>query len=115
MRKGYTSAIVEGMTSQYEDQQLWKLTSDEWGRDYVSVPTQVPTTWTLLHGWPDRGVLLYKSGTQYEIRAHRYGTRRSYTVWRKGVELPLALYSRLLDAKKRAIKNARGLDRMHVA
>lgn len=104
------------MTTQYDNPKLWVLVSDEWGKDYVSVATTVPKSWARTRGWPDQDILLYtcESG-EYEIRGHKYGTRRSYTVWRQGVELPLTLTGSLRDAKARAVNNANGLDRMHVA
>jgi hypothetical protein len=100
------------MTTQYDNPKLWVLVSGEWGKDYVSTATAVPEKW-VRYSYPD-GMVLHSSG-EYEIRGHRYGTRRSYTVWRQGVELPLTLTGVLKDAKARAVKNAQGLDRMHVA
>ncbi len=104
------------MTTQYDNPKLWVLVSDEWGKDYVSVAAPVPRFWTRTRGWPEQDVLLYTSESgEYEIRGHKYGTRRSYTVWRQGVELPLSLTTLLVEAKARAVNNARGLDRLHVA
>jgi hypothetical protein len=98
--------------SQYDNPKLWVLVSDERGKDYVSVAAAVPEKWTRAR-WP-AGELRYASG-EYEIRGLPYGTRRSYTVWRQGVELPLSITGSLKDAKERAAKNARGEDRTHVA
>lgn len=110
------------MNSQYDNPKLWTLVSDEAGKDYVSTAAPEPLAWRRerrVQGFFD--VMVYTSGN-YEIRGHESGrdsdnnvVRRSYTVWRQGVELPLSLTSRLRDAKARALKNARGEDRMHVA
>lgn len=100
---------------QYDDPKLWKLVSDKAGKDYVSAPAAVPERWSprsIKNAVVD--LVIYVSG-EYEIRGHRYGTRRSYTVWRNGVELPLSFTGQLKDAKERAVKNARGEDRMHLA
>jgi hypothetical protein len=97
--------------NQYDNRKLWVLVSDEAGKDYVSVAAPVPETWNLeIDG---KGRITYVSG-QYTIR-RGLGTRRSYTVLRQGVELSLSLTGSLAVAKARAVKNAHGLDRMHVA
>jgi len=104
------------VTTQYDNPKLWALVSDEAGKDYVSVAAPVPEAWKRLRYWPGftPGQVRYTSG-EYEIRGRAYGTRRSYTVWRQGVELPLTLTGSLAEAKARAVNNANGLDRMHVA
>jgi hypothetical protein len=100
------------MTTEYDNPKLWALVSDEWGKDYVSVAASLPEKWTLGQ-WPN-DELRYVSG-EYEIRARKCGARRSYTVWRQDVELPLSLTGSLADAKARAVNNANGLDGVHVA
>lgn len=96
--------------SQYDNPKLWVLVSSERGKDYVSVAAQVPTRWT--RGYSKQGKMIYTFG-QYTILRHK--ADGPYTVFRMGVELPLSFYGRLKDAKERAVKNARGGDRMHVA
>lgn len=95
---------------QYDNSKLWKLVSDQRGKDYVSVPTVEPVVWR-------REVLVAYDCGEYRIIGRLAGRadRRSYTVWRLGHELPLAFYSRLKDAQARAVKNAAGKDRMHLA
>lgn len=99
---------------QYDNTKLWKLVSETAGRTYQSVPTAEPVVWRreTLAG----GVIVYRTG-EYEIRGRLIGKadRRSYTVYRGGVELPLSFTGRLHIAQERARLNARGLDRMHVA
>lgn len=89
--------------------------TSEDGHLHVSVPTAVPTIW-IRRGTGSEMSYLSQDGT-YEIRHRAYGkTQWTYTLLRDGVELPLAsIYSRLMDAKERAIKNARGQDRVGVA
>lgn len=99
------------MTSEYDNRKLWVLVSDAWGKDYVSVAAPVPVKWE--RKLDDKGRITYVSG-QYTIR-RALGARRSYTVFRQGVELSLSLTSSLAVAKARAVKNAHGLDRVHVA
>lgn len=80
--------------------------------DYVSIAAPEPTTW---EREIVNGALVYISG-DYTIK--RYigpSGNRSYTVWREDEELTLAFYGRLADAKIRAIRNARGEDKVHVA
>jgi hypothetical protein len=104
------------MTSQYDNPKLWARVPGTRGKDYVSVAAPVPEAWKRLRYWPgfEVGQVRYVSG-EYEIRGRVYGTRKSYTVWRQGAELDLSIASRLKDAKARAVKNANGEDRMHVA
>lgn len=103
----------EKARDQYDNPKLWVLVDDTHGKDYVSVAAPEPIEWKRAPAGPRK--LIYTSG-EYEIRAVSYGkTGRSYTVWRQGVELPLSLTGLLRDAKARAVKNARGEDRMHVA
>lgn len=101
-------------TEQYDNPKLWELVDAVGGRTYQSVPTVEPVVWRreALAG----GVMVYRCG-DYEIRGRLIGKadRRSYTVWRHGVELPLSFTGRLHIAQERARLNARGLDRMHVA
>lgn len=99
---------------QYDNPKLWKLVSY---KGYVSVPAEVPTRWSqrsIKSALID--VVIYVSG-EYEIRGYAPSTarRRSYTVYRQGVELPLSFTGLLRIAKDRAVKNARGEDRMHLA
>lgn len=96
--------------NQYDNPKLWALVSDTAGKDYVSVAAEVPTVWT--RGYNKQGKMIYVFG-EYTILRHK--ADGPYTVFRRDVELPLSLSSRLRDAKERAIKNARGGDRMHVA
>lgn len=81
--------------------------------DYVSIAAAVPTAWERIYSGSH---LTWLSGP-YTIKRHSHsGSRRaSYTVLRENEELPLAFYSRLKDAKDRAVTNAEGRDRMHVA
>ena len=93
------------------DERHW---TTEDGHMHTSVPTAVPVTWRahrLVSG------LVYISGDAvYSIRRRSYGTKHSYAVLREGVELPLGgIYSRLKDAKARAVQNASGLDTVNVA
>lgn len=102
-------------TTQYDNPKLWKLVFlDERGNTYISVPTVEPVVWRR-EALAD-GVMVYRCG-EYEIRGRLIGKadRRSYTVWRQGVELPLSFTRRLGAAQERAKLNARGQDRMHVA
>lgn len=105
---------------QYDNPKLWTLVSDKAGKDYVSVPTEVPWNWPrelpgALNDIPAHVKFAYVCG-EYMIYTFKYGsTGTSYTVLRQGVELPLSLYGRLKDAKGRARQNARGEDRMHLA
>jgi hypothetical protein len=92
------------------DDRHWTTTD---GHLHTSVPAEVPVAWRahyLASG------LVYMSGV-YAIRRRSYGwTKYSYAVLREGVELPLGgTYSRLKDAKERAVKNAEGKDRVNVA
>lgn len=92
------------------DERHW---TTEDGHRHVSVPTEVPVTWRQRHD--GQGRLIYFSGP-YRIVRRSYGTKYSYAVQREGVELPLGnLYSRLKDAKERAVKNAEGRDVVNVA
>lgn len=79
------------------------------GHRYTSVPAEVPVTW---HSFTDDDELLYAAGP-YLIRRRKYGTKFSYDLCRD-VDGYLTtidpLFSRLKDAKARAVKNARGLD-----
>jgi len=106
------------MTTQYDNPKLWACVPGTRGKDYVSVaaPIHDRMEWRRVRYWPGfkPGEIRYVSG-EYEIRGLPYGTRRSYTVWRQGVELPLSITGSLKDAKERAAKNARGEDRVHVA
>lgn len=97
--------------SQYDNRKLWVLVSDAAGKDYVSVAAPVPEVWETK--FDARGRIMHVSG-QYVIR-RGLGARRSYTVFRQGVELSLSLTSSLAVAKARAVKNAHGLDKVHVA
>jgi hypothetical protein len=85
------------------------------GHMHVSVPTGVPEIW--IQRRVGAGLSYFSQDEVYEIRRRAYGkTQWSYTLLRDGVELPLAsIYSRLMDAKERAVKNARGQDRVGVA
>lgn len=84
------------------------------GHLHVSVPAGVPNgPWK--RGDDGRQTLIYKQG-EYVIKGKRYGvSRRCYEVYRNGHLLPLSLTGRLSDAKARAIRNARGEDRVNVA
>lgn len=102
---------------QLENPALWTtIPREDGGKRYVSVPTEIPKTWTRLHSMVTPGLLTYSAG-EYVIRGELVsGTkRRHYTVWRQGVELPLSFTGSLRDAKRRAMKNALGEDRMNVA
>jgi hypothetical protein len=91
------------------DERHW---TTEDGHLHTSVPAEVPLAWRahfLASG------LVYMSGV-YAIRRRSYGTKYSYAVLREGVQLPIGgVYSRLKDAKERAVKNAEGRDRVNVA
>ncbi len=81
------------------------------GRRYISVPTRIPTGWTPAE---TKGRLVYVSGV-YTIVRKPYGKSYTFTVCRDGIDLPLAFYSRLKDAKSRAVQNAQGRDVVNVA
>lgn len=107
------------MTTDYENKKLWRRDlSRLLVKSYLSVPTKKPGPWRREHRKdPILDVMIYTSG-EYEIRGHLYGTgsrRRSYTVWRLGVELPLLFTGSLRDAKLHAVINAAGRGRMNVA
>lgn len=92
------------------DERHW---TTEDGHMHVSVPSEVPKLWEKTYV----GVhLAYVSGPFTIVRSPYVGRRCTYSVQRDRVELPLGgLYSRLKDAKDRAVKNAEGRDRMNVA
>lgn len=92
------------------DPRHWTTTD---GHRHTSVPAPVPTAWRQTHN--DRGQLVYLSGAYSIVRwCGRHGSR-TYDVFRDGIELSLARYGRLRDAKDRAVKNARGRDVVNVA
>lgn len=81
------------------------------GHRYVSVPAEVPVDWS---SWYDEdGFLLYGCGDYLIVRNLYVGERRSYSVHRDvngrltRIGWP---YSRLKDAKEKAVQNAKGLD-----
>lgn len=96
------------------DSRHWSTTD---GHLHTSVPTTVPVDWKPRAA--DAG-LTYVSGA-YTIARTRYASTRyastgyTYTVFRDGVELSLGFYSRLRDAKERAVSNAEGRDVVNVA
>jgi hypothetical protein len=96
---------------QYDNPKLWTLTDERPGRQYASVPTARPVNWKQQLGLRK---LAYTSG-EYAIVRNTAGRSVTYTLFRLDVELPLGFYSRLKDAKARAVKNAAGKDRMRVA
>lgn len=77
------------------------------GHRYTSIPTEVPTVWWL---GPDG-----RSSGDYKIRTRPHGSGRTFDLYRNGRPLVLATYSRLKDAKARAVKNAQGLDVWNIA
>lgn len=89
------------------DPRHWTTTD---GHRHTSVPTAVPTAWKQKH---DDSGLVYISGA-YSIHRTRYGRGWLYGIARDGVELRCS-YSRLRDAKDRAVNNARGRDVVNVA
>lgn len=91
------------------DAKIWATVD---GRRYTSVPTEVPTAWKQKQS--DTG-LIYVGGDYRIVRMLGSTGHRYYWVYRSGVELPLAFYGRLMDAKDRAVKNAEGRDVMNVA
>jgi hypothetical protein len=99
---------------QYDNPKLWQLIGILPGKDYASVPTEEPVVW--VRRTLDGGKLAYDCG-EYRIIGRLVGKadRRSYTVHRLGYELPLSFYTHLRDAQARAVKNAAGKDRMHLA
>jgi hypothetical protein len=103
--------------SQYENPALWTpVPREDGGKRYASVPAEIPKTWHRAPNSLEPGCLVY-SASEYRIvgRVVSGTKRRHYTVWRQGAELPLSLTGSLRDAKRRAIKNALGEDRMDVA
>jgi hypothetical protein len=82
------------------------------GHHFVSVAASVPTSWKRVRR--EDGKLAYLNGS-YAIVRTLYGTSWMYDVFRDGVRLPLAFTRQLRAAKARAVKNAEGLDEMHVA
>jgi hypothetical protein len=93
------------------DERHW-VTED--GHLHVSVPAEVPVKWRRKRDEDDPRLLAYISGP-YEILHVAHGAKRIYWVYREETQLPMAFYSRLIDAQDRAVKNARGEDRMNVA
>lgn len=95
--------------AEYRNRRHWTTTD---GHLHTSVPTTVPVDWK--QKYTDDG-LTYVSGP-YSIRRDPYcRTGYTYTVYRDGVDLGLAFYSRLRDAKARAVTNAEGRDVVNVA
>lgn len=93
----------------YDNEKHWTTTD---GHRFTSVPTERPGPWKRVRVGDD---LIYSSGA-YEIIGRPYGkARRTYTVYRDGVELALSFTSSLRDAKMHAEINAAGRDRMNVA
>lgn len=82
------------------------------GRRYVSIAAPPPIVWKRTYN--DQGRIVYLSAAYSIVRRVRH-TACWYTVHRDGVELPLAVYTRLSDAKDRALKNAEGRDEVNVA
>lgn len=91
----------------YDNEKHWQT---EDGRLFLSVPTTEPAAWK--RKYRQDGKLIYTSG-DYTIVRHK--ADGPYNVYRDGVELPLSFTGLLKIAKERAVKNARGEDRMHVA
>lgn len=91
------------------DPRHWATTD---GHHYTSVPTTVPVDWKPTHA--DSG-LVYVSGAYKIVRMPYGATGSTYTVFRDGVELSLAFFNRLRDAKARAVSNAEGRDVVNVA
>lgn len=93
---------------------IWKLTQSEFGKTYVSVPTDEPK----MTGWKRTvsglGNMVYRSG-EYTITRTPYCTSGfTYHLKRQGIEM-FGLYSRLRDAKLHAMRNAAGKETVHVA
>jgi hypothetical protein len=94
------------------DASIWRLTGDQRGKTYASIPTEHPSTWR--RRTDGLGPLVYTSGP-YTIVREPYGVSRwSYSVKRNGHRL-FGLYSRLKDAKAHAERNAAGQEIVHVA
>jgi hypothetical protein len=93
------------------DERHW---TTEDGHLHTSVPAEVPVAWRA--HYLASGLVYISGDAVYAIRRRSYGMKYSYAVLREGVELPLGgTYSRLKDAKERAVENAEGRDRVHVA
>lgn len=82
------------------------------GHRYTSIPTVVPAEWKQKHA--DTG-LTYVSGDYTIVRLQYGATGFVYDLYRDDVVLVLAFYSRLKDAKERAVQNAEGRDVVNVA
>lgn len=83
------------------------------GHLHISVPTKEPAGWFRADFDGEIRYVSYQGC--YMIRRQTGGKRPTFTVYRGAEELPLAFYSRLIDAKARAVKNARGEDTVNVA
>lgn len=122
---------MSDLLDQYKNEKLWHLDRSKLpAKIYVSVPIEPRPNTAGSMGWgrgdrrhlsTGRDVVVYTSG-EYEIRGEEYarrtnGTvyRRSYVVWRQGVELPLSFTGSLREAKSYAWRNARGEHRVNVA
>lgn len=93
----------------YDNEKHWTTVD---GYLFTSVPTERPGPWKRVRVGPD---LIYSSGS-YEIIGRPYGrARRTYTVYRDGVELELSFTGSLREAKHTAVINAAGRGRMNVA
>lgn len=100
----------------YDSKENW---TTEDGHQFTSVPTEKPGPWKRVRVGAD---LIYSSGA-YEIIGRPYGDasrrngagRRTYTVYRDGVELPLSFTGSLRTAKTEAVINADGRGRINVA
>lgn len=92
------------------DPRHWATTD---GHHHVSIAAPAPTEWKPRRA--EDGSLTYVSGTYSIRRIYRGYSQSTYIVFRDGVELILAFYPRLRDAKERAVKNAEGRDVVNVA
>lgn len=91
---------------------IWRLAEGRYGKTYVSVTTDAPSTWKRTTS--GLGHMVYRSGP-YGIAREPYGVSGwSYFVMRKGHRL-FGLYSRLKDAKAHAERNAAGQEIVNVA
>ena len=112
--------------AQYQNEKLWQLDESQLPtKVYVSVPVDISggMLWKREHATVNgRDVMIYRSG-EYEIHGVEYGNRRpdggiarrTYTVWRQGVELSLSFTGSLRQAKDYAAANAQGRHRVNVA
>jgi hypothetical protein len=80
------------------------------GHRYVSVPTDIPTTWGRSRNGAGR--LVRESGDYKIVREPYVGTQYTFSLYRlvngKWIDLGIGSYSLLKDAKADAMKNARG-------